>query len=219
MLRRQAQGFTFVELMIAITLNILLLGSLIYVFTYHLSQYDKVIASDRMNQQLQQAVMIMTKEIHRAGYWVNAINDMSKGTNTNPFMATGFDIQIPSANCILFSYDANGDGTMPSISANTDDKRYGFRLVNQTIQERPPGAPFDCAANAGTWNNITDPQVVRITNLSFTLNSQVVPLGATTRTALLRSIDISVTGQSSADASVTQTITQHVGIRNDKFVP
>ncbi len=219
MLSQRTHGFTLIELMIALTFNILLLSALIYTFSSNLNQYDKVITTDKMNQQLQQTLTVMSKEIRRAGYWSTAYNDIGTNTNSNPFMAVGLDIQTPSTNCILFSYDANADGTLPSISASLDDKRYGFRLLNQIIQERPPGAPFDCAANVGAWNNMTDPQVVRITNLSFTLNSQVVPIGATTRMIQLRSVDISITGQSTADASVTQTLTQHVRIRNDKFAP
>lgn len=213
------KGFTLIEMLVALAVNILLLLSLVGIFASNLSHYNKVINTDRLNQQLQGALMVMVNDIRRAGYWPNAYLDIGTGANNNPFMSGTADIHTPSSNCILFTYDYNSDNALPTISNAYDDERYGFRLNNQVLQARPAGAPFDCGAGTTAWENVTDPQIVRITNLSFTLNQQTVPIGATSSSLTIRSVDISLTGQLVSDASVTKTLTQHVRIRNDKYVP
>src|SRR6185503_16427844 len=97
------------------------------------------------------AMQLMSNDIRRAGYWGNAISDINTGANNNPFMAAGTDIAITGGNCILFSYDYNNNGTLPTISSASDDERYGFRLSGSTLQTRPPGASFDCSAAASAW--------------------------------------------------------------------
>ena len=216
----RATGFTLAEILIALVLNAFILLALISIFSSNISHINKSTNSDTLNQQLESAMQLMANDIRRAGYWGNAQSDVNTGVNNNPFMTANTDLTINGGgNCILFSYDYNSDGSAPAISNAYDDERYGYRVSNQTLQARPPGAAYDCAAGNSAWENVTNPGIVNITNLSFTLNSSTVPVGATTKKLLIRSVDISITGQLVSDASVTKTLTQHVRILNDKYVP
>lgn len=212
----KSKGVTLIELMIALAINALLFIAIVSVFYNNLTHYNRVLKSDRLNQQLQGAIQLMSREIRRAGYWGNGNSLIGAAQNTNPFMSTanGTDLNV-TASCVLFTYDKNGDGSLPSISAGYDDERYGFRLSNQTLQSRPPGATFAC--NASNWENITDPNVVLITALNFTLTTTTVTSG--TITLLMRSVDITLTGRLANDATITKTVTQHIRILNDKFTP
>lgn len=213
------KGFTLIEMLISLGVSALLLAALVGIFASNLSHYNKMINADRLNQQLQAALALMVNDIRRAGYSSNAYLDVGTGQNNNAFMSSAVDIQTPASNCILFSYDYNSDGSLPAVSNAYDDERYGFRLNGQVLQTRPYGSPFNCNANANSWENVTDPQIVNITNLTFTLNQKTVPPGATSSSLIIRSVNISITGQLTSDASVTKTFTQHVRIRNDKYVP
>lgn len=219
--RKRIAGFTLIELMIALALNALLFSGLLAIFIANLNHYHKTLDYDRFNQQLQTAMSLMANEIRRAGYYANAYSDIGLDQNNNPFVVTGTtDISINAANnCILFSYDQNKDGTLPTISTAYDDERYGFRLSGQTLQARPPGSNFSCTATTSSWENMTDPAFIQITALSFTLNSNTVTTGPGTKGLQMRSVDISITGTLTNDTSVTKTLTQHVRIRNDKFIP
>lgn len=212
-------GFTFVELLIALVLNVILLAALIGVFSSNISNYNKASSSSMLNQQLENALQLMTADIRRAGFWSNASNDINTGQNNNPFMTSTTDVSVPSSTCILFTYDAQKTGTLPNISSSYDDDRYGFRLNNQTLQARPPGATFACNATASNWENVIDPNFVQITALTFALNTTTVPVGQTSNMIVVRSVDITMTGQLVSNSSITKTLTQHVRIRNDKFVP
>lgn len=220
MLRKKLSGFTLPELMIALVVNIIVLTALVAIFVVNLQHYHTVIETNRLNQQLQSAMDLMSADIRRAGYWANAANDLNLNQNNNPFMASGTDISVnASNNCILLTYDHNKTGSLPSISSTSDDDRYGYRLMGQTLQTRPWGAPFSCTAGTSTWENITDTNVVLITALSFTLNTTTITTGPGVAGITIRSVDISMTGQLANNASVTKTITEHVRLRNDKFVP
>lgn len=213
-------GFTLTELMIALTLNTLLLAALASVFLANLDHYRKMLNMARLNQQLESSLDMMSNEIRRAGYWKNAYTDIGTHANNNPFMSAGTDITVNAANnCILFTYDRDGSGTLPSINAAIDDERYGFRLINQTLQARPPGAAFNCSATSTAWENMTDPTFVQITNLTFTLTTSTITIGPGTKGISVRDIAISITGRLTSDTSITKTLTQRIRIRNDKFIP
>lgn len=218
-LKNQHSGFTFVELLTALVINLVLFGALITIFISNVDQYRKTINTNRLTQQMQTAMLIMTNEIRRAGYWSNAQNDLNSSTNNNPFMASGADITIGASNtCILFTYDSNSNGSLPAVSSSSDDERYGFRLSGQTLQIRPYGASFDCAAAATAWENITDPTVIQVTALTFTLNTSSITTGPGNKGLTQRSVDISMTARLTSDNTISRTITQHVRIMNDKFI-
>lgn len=210
-------GFTFVELLAALAINLVLFGGLITIFLSNINHYRTSISTNRLNQQMQTAMLIMADEIRRAGYWANAQNDLGSTVNNNPFMAAGTNVAVSGGNCILFTYDSNSNGSLPSIGAGSDDERYGFRLSGQTLQIRPYGASFDCAAASGAWENITDSNTIQVTALSFTLNTSTIATGPGNKGLVLRSVDISMTARLTSDNTITRTITQHVRIMNDKF--
>lgn len=211
-------GFTFVELLAALAINLLLFGGLITIFLSNINHYRTSISTNRLNQQMQTAMLVMTNEIRRSGYWANAQADLGSAVNNNPFMATGADVTVNVGNnCILFTYDSNSNGSLPSISASVDDERYGFRLSGQALQTRPFGASFDCSAATSAWENVTDTNIIQVTALSFTLNQSTIATGPGAKGIVLRSVDVSMTARLTSDNSVTKTITQHVRIMNDKF--
>lgn len=218
--RSKQFGFTLTELVIALAINMVVLAALVSIFVSNLQHYRYVINANRLHQQLQGAMDLMTSDIRRAGYWANSSNDLSLDQNNNPFMTSSTDISVGTGNnCILFTFDHDKNGSIPSITSSADDERYGYRLSGQTLQTRPWGATFSCSATSTAWENITDPKVINVTALTFTLNTQTISTGPGTAGITLRSVDITLTGQLANDATVTKTLTAHVRIRNDKFIP
>lgn len=212
------RGFTFTELLMALTINLFLFGALLTAYLANIDHYNETLQTLRLNQQLQTILNIMSNDIRRAGYWANANSDINLATNSNPFMGVGTDLTI-TGSCILFAYDRDNNGVLPSISSGIDDERYGFRLINNAVQARPPGAAFSCAATQTAWENLTDPNLIQITALTFTLNSRTITTGPGTQGILLRSVDITITGRLTSNNAITKTLTQRIRLRNDKFIP
>lgn len=220
MLKRSDQqlGFTFTELMVALAINAILFAALTTVFLSNIDQYRRSINMYRLDQQMQIAMHLMTADIRRAGYWGNADSDINASLNNNPFMASSTDITTGlSGACILFSYDHDYNGSVAAISDSGDDEHYGFRLNGNTLQGRPPGAAFSCTSSATNWEDITDPNLMQITALSFTLNTSTITVGPGTKGLTVRSVTISMTGQLTSDSTVTKTLTTTIKVRNDKF--
>lgn len=218
--RVKLAGFTLTELLVALVINVILFSALITMYIANLNHYHKTLLMNQLNQQLQSSLMMMSSDIRRAGYWANAKSDVGTHQNNNPFMASTTDISTNvSNNCILLTYDHDGDGSLPSISSNIDDERYGFRLSGNTLQARPPGAAFSCTASSSAWENVTDVSRIQITNLSFIISTSTVTTGPGTKGIAIRGVDISITGRLTSDTSISVTLTQHVRIQNDKFIP
>lgn len=214
-------GFTLPEVIIALAINAFLMIALVIVFMANLDHYNNLLNNAVLSEQMQTAMDIISGDIRRAGYWANAANDIGNHTNTNPFMASGADISVGGTgnSCILLTYDHDNNGSLPAISSSYDDERYGYRLNGSTLQARPPGATFSCNASASSWENMTDSNVITMTALTFTLNTQTITAGPGTRGIIIRSVDITMTGQLASDSTVTKTLTRHIRIRNDKYTP
>ena len=214
--QRLLAGYSIIELMIGLGLGSLLLAGAILAFSSFSKSSHDLLAANRLDHELRTALALMTEDIRRAGYSATASNDISAGTNTNPFMATGTDINAPVSSCILFTYDKNSNGTLPSINTAPSDKRFGYRLSGNAVQVRPEyDSAFAC--DSGTWDNLTDPNLIQITGLNFTITPTVVTLDNGAGTLTIRNVSISITGQLTRDNTVTRTLNETVRVRNDKY--
>lgn len=212
------QGFSLVELLVTLVILSLLVVSLLEIYVTSAQRSQDALNRARLDQSLQGAMSLMSNDIRRAGFWGGATSGIHTATNSNPFMAA--DISINGAgNCIVLTYDQNGDGSLPSVGSGSDDERYGYRLLNSIIQARPTGGSYDCSAAAEAWENITDANVIQITALTFVESDQIVLIGSGTPTMKIRTISISMTGRLTSDNSVTKTLTEQVRVRNDKYAP
>lgn len=131
----------------------------------------------------------------------------------NPF-DTSTNPQLPTANCVLYQYDVDGDNEVDST------ERFGFRYnaTDKTV-ERYASGNYSCAG--GTWQAITDPNTTTITGLTFTLTNTVIDLddtGIGTSTMTVRNIDISLSGES-VQTVHQQTLNESIRLRNDHYTP
>lgn len=213
---KQQRGFTMVELLMGLGVGIFLLGSGIYLYSVLMSSFYSLLASNRLELQMTSAMNSMVTNIRRAGYYASAVGNIAQGSNTNPFMASAVDLQTPSSSCILFAYDADVNSALPATNSTTSDERFGYRLSGTVVQGRPlTDSAFSCSS--GVWENLTDPNLIQITNLTFTISPTVVTLNAIGNTLVIRNVTISITGRLANDATVTRTMTETVRVRNDKF--
>ncbi len=211
------RGFTLIEMLVGLALGLFIAANGIFIYSSVLKSYYDLLAVNRLDQQLRTAMNSMIVDIRRAGYSANAISNLKAGANTNLFMASATNLSTPTSNCILFSYDSNSSGTLPALNAATLDKRFGYRLSGTTLQSRAPtDSAFSCTS--GTWNDLTDRNLIRITNLSFTVTPTVITLNGT-NTLTIRNIAISMTGNLTQDTPITRTISGTVKVRNDRYQP
>jgi prepilin peptidase dependent protein B len=147
--------------------------------------------------------------------------------------------------CIVYTYDANLNGTVDNtdifgfrLNNGVVEMRQQGDVVNNTRHD-------SCNDAEDTWLQVTDGRVVNVTNLTFAFdNSECIntrepndadedgngtndnsaemdcydtaPVnGSGNITVEVRQIDITLTGQLVADASVSASLNQSVRVRND----
>ena len=223
MLNMNQAGASLIDMLIGLSIGVILTLGVIVFYSSTSRISNKILTTVRLEHEMQTAMAMMKNDIRRAGYTAGAKGLVGTGT-INPFMVAGTsDIAVPSSDCVLLSYDLDMDGALPDLNTEGSDERFGYRLVNQVIQTRAAtDANFSCSA--GTWENLTNANLIQITNLTYTLTETIESLDAakpppTGASITIRQISISMTGQLLKDTAVQRTITSQVRVRNDKYTP
>ena len=220
--KKKHQGFSLVELMIAMAVGLFLMGGVVSIFGASAKAQSESIQTARLQQELRAALSIMRTDIRRAGYWGNAL--ASLGAN-NPFTTVTTDINMLNGGaCILYSYDLNKDGV---VDNNTE--YFGFRLNNNAIEMRTSGTVTDdCSINA-EWATVTDSSIVTITNLNFDTSNydcsnitNAADIDCTVPVAgdvlqTIRRLDISLAGSLSNSPTIARSYNDTIRVRNDRL--
>ncbi len=239
--KSRQKGLSLVEAMIALTIGLFLLTGLVTFVTDSLSANENRLKMARLNQELRATMTLMAREIRRAGFWgspsfaLGPLGNMGAGTTyVNPFMApititsgsstttTYGGVYVPPSStpgCILFSYDANGNGV---LDTSNPDERYGFLLNDGVVYMRTGiGATLnDCTTSSGNaWGALTNGSDVYYQTLTFSgpASTVVYVNGSSGPNIQVRYVTITLTGQSKSDSSIQQTLTETVKLENDLF--
>jgi len=217
--------------MIALLLGLIVLGATINIYVTTVGSSASLIKSTRLNHDLESVMTLMINDIKRSGYWGGAIVDAD--SRLNPFTAATTNLQIPSGTCILYSYDANGDGVVDA----SGNEFYGFKFETNTLKMRNTGTTTADCSN-GSWEEFIDGNQLTITNLQFSF-APVTGLPATSRCLNVttntttnaaactgavtgdnigekRIVNIQLTGQVKNDTT-TKTLNSTVEVRNNRL--
>ena len=228
---KKQTGFTLIEIMIALVLGLIVVGATINIYIATVGSSSSIIKSARLNHDMEAVMSLMINDIKRSGYWGGATS--AADSRNNPFTQATTNIQIPSDNCILYSYDADGDGTVDS------NEYYGFKLENNIIEMRKTGTTTaDC--NDGEWEEFVDSDQLNISTLQFSF-VPITGLTATSRclnvtippptnavswpctavsgdnVAENRLVNILIAGQLKSEGTVTKNLNGSVEIRNNRL--
>lgn len=237
---KKQSGFTLVEIMIALVIGLIVVTAIINIYGTTAKSGSDMIKSSRLNHDLEAVMALMINDIKRSGYWSGAT--VSTDIRNNPFMATTSNIQIHANTCILYTYDADRDGTLDS------NEYYGFKLENSSIKIRKSGtttAVAGCGTTDQDWEEFIDGDQLTIADLQFSFApiTTVTPnLDATSRClntatgistdtdttacsgaantdnlAEKRAVNIVLEGSLSSDANVIKRLNGTVEVRNNRI--
>jgi type II secretory pathway component PulJ len=182
-------GLTLIEMMIAMLLGLLVTGSIITIFISNVKSSSENIKMIHLNQELRTVMGFMSDEIKRSGYSADA--------TVTTFID---DFNTATANCVLYSYDVNGNGVQ------TTNEKFGFRLNGNTIQW---GSNVACGSNIN-WQGLTEPNMADITVFS------IVPSDIPAGTVIIKQIVITITGVTTLNpGTASRTITETIRVRNE----
>lgn len=208
--RRPQRGLSLVELMVGMALGLLVVGGAITMFLAELKTSRRLLLEARLAHDLRTAADTLARDLRRASHWVASTTadpvanphgtillDEPSPTTANTFRRASYSFDLPDA------------GTpQASVFAHRDQK-LTLKLGGSGAQE------------------LTDPTVVRITRLAITPVTTVVsldalcPTGCTVSggcpTLAVRSYDIELEGQATADPSLRREVRTSAHVRNDQW--
>ena len=252
-MQKREQGFTLIELLISVTIALIISAAIFGIYANSAGTSAAMLKSSKLNQELYSLMLVMSNDIRRAGYWANPAMDMEyfERPQDNPFSLDKTQLSLiastdnyvtndiknetsadPAAQCVLYTFDQDGDGTL--------DKQeiFGFRLRNNAVEMRIGWDGYDPTdstlsvinddCSLGNWEAVTDANQIRIEELTFKRNeSQCInaadntdcytdPPDADEITVEARQITIALVGELVSDPGVRAKIEQDVRIRNDR---
>ncbi|WP_240919981.1 prepilin cleavage protein [Paraglaciecola sp. 20A4] len=160
-------GSSLLELMIAMSLGVSALTAFSAFIGFGLGMDANLLTSSRLNEEFTVVSHLMARDIARAGYNGHAsLQITAPVAAAHPFansLLVGRYSDEIAQSCILFAYDRNANGVLDTQNSN---ENYGYRLRDKAIEMRMAGAGCD----EGGWHDLTDPNVVEVTRLYFTIN-------------------------------------------------
>lgn len=215
--RRRARGcqcgLSLVELLVGTAIGLFLVGGATKLFIDTLDDTRRLIIETRVNQDLRAAADLIARDLRRAGYWQSPLQGVSYPPAANPYRVATPASGVATSITYAFSRDATENNTLDT------NEQFGFRLNNNAIE-----------VNNGTWQQLTDPVSVVVTQFSVTPVWRTVPLGhfcsppctpgsAGCPALLVRRFDILLRGQATGDANVVREVRESVRLRNDEVEP
>ena len=223
--RGHSRGLSLVELMVGVAVGLILVAGALTLFSSNVVGSRRMIQETRLNQDLRAAADLIARDLRRAGYWANAVDGTlnsaaSAATSSNPYSGTSGT--FGSANSQVnynFARDANN-----TLDAN---EQFGFRLSAGAIQIQ---------TGSGTWQSVTDPDIVTVTNFRITearTNIAVgdmctigcnttppasAPTGSCPNPPILSlgRFDILIEANATSDARIRRSLRESVRLRNSQ---
>jgi type IV pilus assembly protein PilW len=183
--RLNTQGFTLVELLVAMVVSLLALGAIYSTFLSQFKSYQVQEEVAAMQQNIRAAMYHMQREIRMAGY--------DRTGNA------GAAIEIANVAELQFKIDENGDGDFTGISpapANDPNEQIRYALTNDADRNGiADGSP--CHLGRETWGGGLQTVAENIDALNFIYldaNGNI-----TTTLANIRSVEITIVARTGED--------------------
>ncbi|MFC6670995.1 prepilin-type N-terminal cleavage/methylation domain-containing protein [Marinobacterium aestuariivivens] len=211
------QGVSLIELMIAMVLGLLVSAIVIGMFSSTVGSTRQAVSAMRLNQELRTVMDMMVRDIRRSGYWAG--DSVASNPHASVIQA-GLPVNVFTSpksadanSCVVLSYDYDAD------QSATIEHLMGYRLDDAEgavevlwASSSSLTSNVDCTVlNSTNWENLTDREAVDITGLVFT----PLPSAASFASATVRSIQITLTGQSKSDSKLVRQLIEEVRVRND----
>lgn len=229
--RAAMRGLSLVELMVGVAVSLFVVAAAALLVSSQLTDNRKLLLETQLQQDLRSTADIVTRELRRSGFWVNArsgVPDPVSGViETNPLMALA--VTSSASSTVHYNYQRLGlSGT----------RTYGFKLNDNGVivacQSDGSGPSGICGETANPWQELTDRNTVRITEFRISTeratnaandDSLVLPCpypcadgtSACWPKVNVRELTVVIKGESRSDPNVKRTLTSSVRVRNDRL--
>lgn len=167
---QKQQGLSLVEMMVALAIGMVVISGALYLSTTAMAVSRDNIRMSFLNQELSNAMNLITKDLRRASYWGGAID----ATRVSTVSAVTFSAVTGSGVTLTLTYDATdvSDGVVDSLGAQA--KNANAQLV---YLEKDTASPYAVMKYTATITNY-DPDTNAFTaDLTETFPATVLASG------------------------------------------
>lgn len=150
------QGFTLLEVMLALSVGALIMLSLGKTYPILRQQTVTLLRHYRLEQVMWQITHQISKDLRRAGFCAGICPGKAIQLSAYPNEA--------GRSCVLINYDLNRNGQIEGIDS-PEAEWFGYRLRDGNIETQR--GVNDCASQG--WERILDQQEIRITDFALQL--------------------------------------------------
>ena len=209
------RGLSLVELMVGLVVSMIVVGGAISMMVRMQTTTWRLLYETRLNQDLRAAADVVARDLRRGAFWGNAIQGtlaVGAGSSVaqNPYAGLG------NSSTDGVSYRFSRDVTENNLL--DDAERFGFRLQGGVLQMQ---------TSRDVWQDLTDDKNLRVTALTITPTLTSLPLGSICSkpcaagtpncpVSTVRSLAVTLTGQSVRDSAMVRSTNLTVRLRNDE---
>lgn len=235
-----AQGFTLVELMVALVAGLIVVGAVGAFAASSLRANSEYIRATKLNQELRTNLGFITDELRRAGYDETAMDYIFRPTTytaLSPFATIALEGAGTASGCIIYSYDRlpGSPGVLELANGEIRAIRRRERTVNGELvgviefSESAAGVtpacngaspdyntyPVACSAASG-WCALSDPRIINITSLNLNSGGVVnLTPGGVSLPVQIRRIGVDLRGELVRVDDSVRGVTADVRVRAD----
>ncbi len=141
--RKAENGFTLIELMVAMTLSLLAMSAIYSAYISQQKAYDIQLDVVEIQQNIRSAMFFITREIRQAGY--------------DPYATSGSGIVTAAASAITFTFVADDDGTNNDGDTKVDETGELSTVQYQLFDANADGdMDLGRDVDGGGWQAVAD---------------------------------------------------------------
>lgn len=204
-----AAGFSLIELMVGLALGSFIMLGVISATTGLMR--GEAISSAKLDSELRNAAFVLQRDISRAGYRGDSVAGLLVGVPnyTSPFNVLGTAVE----GCVTYAYDLNSNGVLDTTGR---DERFAIAVHDRVLYLRTGGEDFDCDPESGSWEPLTDPALVHVTEFTVSVRDVSTPIPGQTKSIHTRDLTYVLTGKLvKGSALQKQTLTATIRLQND----
>lgn len=214
------RGISLVELLVGVAIGLIVVAAAAMVVGTQLSENRRLLLETQVQQDLRAAADMVARDLRRAGYRGDAATD---GTLQGVWLDEG---DTPTTNALSSIVVSSATQVAFKYFRAYSDTDFGFKRDGNSLKTRLGGN------TTGTWQEMTDPNAVRIT--AFNVTERGEPTATPIRlvcpalcadgtsscwpTVKVRELVVSLTGEpvsASASSPMSRTVVSRVRLRND----
>jgi prepilin peptidase dependent protein B len=231
--RSRQQGLSLVEMMVGMALGLFLVAGAVTMFVTNLGNSRQLLLEARVNQDLRAAADLITRDLRRAGYWGDSLAGTIAVGSASVTTVNPYRLITPGTQMIEYAFSRD---TTENNTRDTNEE-FGFQRVVLS------GVGVIQMKVGGTWQTVTDPQTIDVTDLTVTSSVSAVSardacavaccsgadvtagtcttrniaVGASCPTVRVRQYLLALAANATGNTRVARTLTTRVRPRNDEL--